>query len=140
MVLIMRVHGPHRIQSQAVRLKNSSFPLILLQHIDINITQSCLTLCDPMDCIVGQNTGVDSLFLPWGIFPSQGSNPGLPHCRWILYQLSRQESPYHNLVTVGLLVQISINMRLNQLCGSPIDIIGDHNPCDSCICSPVTHP
>ena len=29
-----------------------------------------------------------------GIFPAQGSNPGLPHCRWILYQLSYQGSPY----------------------------------------------
>ena len=28
-----------------------------------------------------------------GIFPTQGSNPGLPHCRWILYCLSHQESP-----------------------------------------------
>ena len=28
-----------------------------------------------------------------GIFPTQGSNPGLPHCRWILYQLSHQGSP-----------------------------------------------
>ena len=38
----------------------------------------------------GQNTGVGSLFLLQGIFPTQGSNPGLPHCRWILYQLSQQ--------------------------------------------------
>ena len=36
----------------------------------------------------GQNTGVDSLSLLQGIFPTQGSNPGLPHCGWILYQLS----------------------------------------------------
>ena len=28
-----------------------------------------------------------------GVFPTQGSNPGLPHCREILYQLSHQESP-----------------------------------------------
>ena len=28
-----------------------------------------------------------------GIFPNQGSNPGLPHCRWILYQLSHKGSP-----------------------------------------------
>ena len=35
----------------------------------------------------GQNTGVGSLSLLWGIFPTQGSNPGLPYCRWILYQL-----------------------------------------------------
>ena len=33
---------------------------------------------------LGQNTGVGSLSLLQGIFPNQWSNPGLPHCRWIL--------------------------------------------------------
>ena len=37
---------------------------------------------------LGQNTGVGSLSLLQGIFPTKGSNPGLPHCRQILYQLS----------------------------------------------------
>ena len=41
----------------------------------------------------GQNTGVGSSSLLQGIFPTQGSNPGLPHCRWILYQLSHKGSP-----------------------------------------------
>ena len=41
----------------------------------------------------GQNTGEDSLCLLQGIFPTQESNPGLPHCRWILYQLSHKGSP-----------------------------------------------
>ena len=41
----------------------------------------------------GQNTGVGSLSLLQGIFPTQGSNPGLPHCRRILYWLSHQGSP-----------------------------------------------
>ena len=41
----------------------------------------------------GQNTGVGSLSLLQGIFPTQGSNPGLPHCGQILYQLSHQGSP-----------------------------------------------
>ena len=41
----------------------------------------------------GQNTGVGSCSLLQGIFPTQGSNPGLPHCRQILYQLSHQGSP-----------------------------------------------
>ena len=41
----------------------------------------------------GQNTGVSSCSLLQGIFPTQGSNPGLPHCRQILYQLSHQGSP-----------------------------------------------
>ena len=42
---------------------------------------------------LGQNTGVGSLFLLQGIFPTQGSNPGLPHWRQILYQLSHKGSP-----------------------------------------------
>ena len=41
----------------------------------------------------GQNTGVGSRSLLQGIFPTQGSNPGLPHCRRILYQLSYEGSP-----------------------------------------------
>jgi len=41
----------------------------------------------------GQNTGVGSLSLLQGNFPTQGSNPGLLHCRWILYQLGHKKSP-----------------------------------------------
>ena len=41
----------------------------------------------------GQNTGVSSLSLFQGIFPTQGLNPGLPQCRWILYQLRHKGSP-----------------------------------------------
>ena len=41
----------------------------------------------------GQNTGVGSLSLLQGIFPTQGLNPGLLHRRRILYQLSHQGSP-----------------------------------------------
>ena len=42
---------------------------------------------------LGQNIGVGSPSLLQGIFPTQGSNPGLPHCRRILYQLSHKGSP-----------------------------------------------
>ena len=41
----------------------------------------------------GQNTGVGSHSLLQGMFPIQGLNPGLPHCRRILYQLSHKGSP-----------------------------------------------
>ena len=41
----------------------------------------------------GQNTGVGSLSLLQWIFPTQGLNPGLPHCRQILYQLNHKGSP-----------------------------------------------
>ena len=67
------------------------------------IAQCCLTLCDPMLCSLpgssvhgdspGKNTGMGCHAVLQGIFPTQGSNPGLLHCRLILYQLSHQESP-----------------------------------------------
>ena len=41
----------------------------------------------------GQNTGVGSFSLLLGIFPTQGSNPSLPHCRQMLYQLSPSGKP-----------------------------------------------
>ena len=41
----------------------------------------------------GQNTRVGSFPLLQGIFPTQGSNPGFPHCRQVLYQLSHKGSP-----------------------------------------------
>jgi len=72
------------------------------------VTHSCLTLCDPTDCSPpgssvsedspGQNTGVGCHALLQRIFPTQGLNPGLPHCRQILYHLNHQRSPCY---TVG---------------------------------------
>ena len=41
----------------------------------------------------GQNTGVSSLSLLQGIFPTQGSSPDLPHCRQIFHQLSHKRNP-----------------------------------------------
>ena len=68
------------------------------------VTQSCPTLCNPMDCSLpgssvhgdspGKNTGVSCHALLQGIFLTQGLNPGLSHCRWILYHLSHEGSPW----------------------------------------------
>ena len=68
------------------------------------VTHLCLTLWDPMACSLlgscvhgdpaGKNTGVGSHALLQGIFPTQGSNPGLPHCRQTLYHLSHQRRPW----------------------------------------------
>ena len=65
-------------------------------------------LCNPMDYSPpgssvlgdspGKNTGVGSLSLLQGDFPTQESNQGLRHCRWILYQLSYQGSPKSNTI------------------------------------------
>ena len=67
------------------------------------VSQSCPILCDPMDCTLpdssvhgaspGKNNGVGCHALLQEIFATQGSNPGLVHCRQILYHLSHQGSP-----------------------------------------------
>ena len=67
-------------------------PSLATKSVKVKVTQSCPTLCNPMD-YTGQNTGVGSLSLLQGIFPTLGLNPGLPHCRQILYQLSHKGSP-----------------------------------------------
>ena len=58
--------------------------------VKVKVAQSGLTLCGPHGLYnpwnsLSQNTGVGSLSLLQGIFTTQGSNPGLPHCRQILY-------------------------------------------------------
>ena len=72
---------------------STASPETSTQNSEVKVAQSCATLCKPMD-YPGQNTGVSSLSFLQGIFPNQGSNPGLPHCRQILYQLSHKGSPY----------------------------------------------
>ena len=42
-----------------------------------------------------QNTGVGSLSLPQGIFPTRESNPGLPHCRWFFTSWATREAQEH---------------------------------------------
>ena len=61
------------------------------------VTQSCPTLSDPMDSSVhgiSQAGTLEWVAIPFsrGIFLTQGSNPGLPNCRQILYHLSHQGS------------------------------------------------
>ena len=65
------------------------------------VTQLCPTLCDPIDCnppgssVHGDSPGKNIALLQ-RIFPTQGLNPGLPHCRQILYHLSFWGSPSSN--------------------------------------------
>ena len=51
-----------------------------------------------------QNTGVGSLSLLQGIFPTQGSIPGPLHCRWICYQLSHQGSPSYTWHSIYIFI------------------------------------
>ena len=65
--------------------------------VKVKVVQSCLTLCDSVGSSVrgdspGKNTGVACHSLLQGMFPTQGSNPDVPHCRRILYHLSHREA------------------------------------------------
>ena len=63
----------------------------------VKVTSLCTTLWDSLDYkvhgILQARILEGSLSLLQGIFPTQGSNPGLPHCRQILYHLSHPGSP-----------------------------------------------
>ena len=66
------------------------------------VAQLCLTLCNPMDCSLpgssvlgdspGKNTRVGCHALLQGIFPTQGSNPGLLHCKWFFINWATREA------------------------------------------------
>ena len=75
---------------------NTHHYIFTLQY-RVKVAQSCPILCNSMVCspwnFPGQNTGVGSFSLIQGIFPTQGSNPGLLHCMQILYQLRYKGSP-----------------------------------------------
>ena len=68
------------------------FPNLFLSALTVLFYVLYRCLCNILYCIC--STGVGSLFLLHVIFPSQGLNPGLPHCRWILYQLSHKGSQF----------------------------------------------
>ena len=75
--------------------------------VKVKVTQSCPALCDPMDHTVQgilQSRILEWVAFPFSrgssqpkdwtqIFPTSGLNPGLPLCRWILYQLNHKGSP-----------------------------------------------
>ena len=70
--------------------KNSTADFKLTQHCKTTILQ-LVEVYSPWNS-PGQNTGVDSLSPLQGIFPTQGSNPGLLHGRQILYQQSQESN------------------------------------------------
>ena len=76
------------------------------QPRESEVAQSSLTFCNTMYCSLhgpqsmnfpGKCTGVDCHFPLQMIFLTQGSNPGLPHFRKVLYRLSHQRTPITNL-------------------------------------------
>ena len=90
---------PRKGDENQIYISKLSTMLLLL----LRCTQSCLTLCNLMDSSLPassvhgtlQASILDCVVIPFskGSFPTRGSNPGLLHCRQILYHLSHQRSP-----------------------------------------------
>ena len=67
----------------------------------------------------GENTAVGCHFLLQRIFPTQGSNPDLLHCRWVLYHLNRQGSTHththtHTPESLCCTVETNITVQINH--------------------------
>ena len=80
----------------SISMNKSSFQF--RWKVKVTDTQLCSTFCDPMDYTV--HGILQARILEWiafpfsrGILPAQGSNPGLLHCKQILYKLSHKGSP-----------------------------------------------
>ena len=82
----------------------------------VKVVHLCPTPCNsysPWNSL-GQNTGVGSLSLLQGILPIQGSNPGLPHCRQILYHLDHLGSPVFSAEWTGPTSREQITSRAQR--------------------------
>ena len=88
--------------------------LMNLHHSVMSDSLQPRVLYSPRNSL-GQNTAVGNLSLLQGIFPAQELNPGLPHCRQILYQLSHKGSPLRSYRT-----DCFIKFRVNSCCSSRV--------------------
>ena len=93
---MLNLHVNSHTEHRQINKDTPFIPLKVLfyhKHTEVKVTQSCPTLCNPMDYTV--HGILQARILEWvvfsflqGLFPTQGLNPGLLHCRWSLYQLS----------------------------------------------------
>ena len=112
------------------------------KKVNVKVAQLRLTLWDPMDCNLpgssvhrnspGKNTGVGCHAFLQGIFPTQGSNPGLPHFRRILYHLSHQGRPKglklslkQNPEALTYVITMNLPTSLSQMYLRPLTNQGD---------------
>ena len=98
------------------------------------VAQSCPTLCDPMDCsppgssVLGDSSGKNARMgcqaLLLGIFLTQGSNPGLTHCRQILCHLSHQGRVCQRSIGFEVFVCFSSSIMFFHSRSSQLSLLG----------------
>ena len=94
------------------------------KHVKVKVTQSCLTLCDPMDCSPPGSFvhGIlQARILDWGAIPfsrdllipgDQRSNPSLLHYRQDFYHLCHQESPQNTYIPCFIVLCFTVFRRI----------------------------
>ena len=126
----------------------------MITESEVKVAQSCLTLFNHMDYTL--HGILQARILEWVAFlqeilPTKGSNPGLLHCGWILYQLSCQRSPrilewiaypfFRDLPNPGIELRspaLQVDSLPTELWGKPIEIflkegIREQLPCKTAI-------
>ena len=104
--------GTNKNKSESRSLHPTFFPFFLW-----TFNLQSVWLCNLIVAwnFLGQNTGVDNFSLFQGIFPTQGSNPGLPHYRQFLYQDEPPGKPKNTGVgRLSLLQRIFLAQESNQ--------------------------
>ena len=94
----------------------------LLSHARLFATPwivACTKLLCPWD-FQGKSTGMGCHFLLQGIFPTQGSNRGLSHCRQTLYRLSHQGSS----LFLGVSLKAQLVKNLPEIQETPVRFLG----------------
>ena len=105
-ILLSLVPGGDILTKGAFSFANVNICCCSSSLVASEVAQSCVTLCDPMDCSLpgskeplspwnfpGKSTGVGCHFLLQGIFPTQGLKPGLLHWQAHSLPLSHQGNP-----------------------------------------------
>ena len=99
-IMLKYIQNIKSMEKQYIVTKSLYILKRLKVKVKVKVSQSCLTLCDPMGSpwnSPDQNTGVGSCSLLQGMFLTQESNQGLLYCRWILYKLCYQGSSQDRL-------------------------------------------
>ena len=116
-----------------IKYSSSHCPTTRPQSISCSVVSDS---CDSMDCsplgssvhrILSARILVGSHSLLQGIFPTQGSNPGLLHCRQIPYHLSHQGSPQP--LTTDPMTQLLNRTRTHGSCSSAPRVAALWKPC-----------
>ena len=108
LTLLLAGQWTRRPMTSPLPLEKGAGNLKVKKKVKVKAYQSRLTLWDNSP---GQNT----FALLQGIFPTQGSNPGFPHCKRILYQLSHKGKPrILEWVALSLLQGIFLTQELNR--------------------------